>query len=498
MWQKNKKAIIGGIIILLLLTIPLTVFVSQQEQENRSRAASATTLYFNPTTTAPSPLVKTIGDTFTLDVMVNPGTNKVSTIRYQIYYDTTKLSLDGNNPVTVNTTAFPANLEGPILGGGTIAGSVSIGSDYNLAITAPTKVLSIQFKATGLTNTATTSITYTALTQVLSVGASEQAAENVLSGTTPAYIRVVAVPTATPTPTPTKVPTPTTAPPTLTFNASATTLPYNGSTTLTWTSTNTTSCTASNAWTGTKSTSGSESTGQLTASKTYALTCTGPGGSVSRSVFISVGSAPTPTPTKAPTPTPTSIPTPTPTSVVNATTFSITTFMHGLGNSGDNANPTQHSLSNKNPLRKVRDVEVSVYNANDQLVLKKSGTVSYFSSVGNFQGTVDMGTTLASGVYTIKVKSPFYLNRRISGIHTITAGTSNTLPAVTLVTGDTNNDNALNILDYNMIVGCYSDFGPPISCTASQKLATDLTDDGNVNQFDYNLFLRDLSVQNGD
>ena len=134
MWQKNKKAIIGGIIILLLLTIPLTVFVSQQEQENRSRAASATTLYFNPTTTAPSPLVKTIGDTFTLDVMVNPGTNKVSTIRYQIYYDTTKLSLDGNNPVTVNTTAFPANLEGPILGVGTFVG-VGVGVAVGTATT---------------------------------------------------------------------------------------------------------------------------------------------------------------------------------------------------------------------------------------------------------------------------------------------------------------------------------------------------------------------------
>ena len=72
------------------------------------------------------------------------------------------------------------------------------------------------------------------------------------------------------------------------------------------------------------------------------------------------------------------------------------------------------------------------------------------------------------------------------------------MPAVHLVTGDIKIDNALNILDYNILIGCYSDFAPAVSCTADLKEEADLTDDGQVNQFDYNLFLRDLSVQNGD
>ena len=307
-------------------------------------------------------------------------------------------------------------------------------------------------------------------------------------------------PTKVPTPTPTKAPTPTPIPPTLTFSAGSTTLVYNGSTTLTWNSSNTTSCTASNAWTGTKSTSGSQSTGQLTSGRTYTLTCTGPGGSISRSVIIAVGSAPTatPTPTKIPTPTPTKIPTPTPTPIPQATIFSITAFMHGIGNSGDNANPTQHSLSNKNPLHKTRSVQVEVYNNLDQLVLNRAGSLTYNATNGNFIGNVDMGTSLSSGSYIIRIKSPQYLKKRVSGFVTLTSGQNNIIPAVTLTTGDLNDDNKLSIIDYNIIVGCYSDFGPPISCTTSQKVMADVTDDGKVDQFDYNLFLRDFSVQVGD
>lgn len=68
---------------------------------------------------------------------------------------------------------------------------------------------------------------------------------------------------------------------------------YNGSATLSWTSTNATSCTASNGWSGGKATSGSESTGSLTSDTTYTLTCDGPGGSASDSVTVTVLGLPT-------------------------------------------------------------------------------------------------------------------------------------------------------------------------------------------------------------
>ncbi|MCM2338879.1 MAG: hypothetical protein NDI62_00255 [Burkholderiales bacterium] len=81
--------------------------------------------------------------------------------------------------------------------------------------------------------------------------------------------------------------------PTLNFSANPPSIVYNGTSYLTWSTTDATTCTASDAWTGTKATSGTNvSTGALTSSKTYTLECTGLGGSVTRSVTVTVGSAP--------------------------------------------------------------------------------------------------------------------------------------------------------------------------------------------------------------
>lgn len=66
------------------------------------------------------------------------------------------------------------------------------------------------------------------------------------------------------------------------------TISYNTSITLTWTSTNSDSCEVSGDWSGTKSTSGSESTGNLISSKTYIITCTGPGGSTTAKMMVNV------------------------------------------------------------------------------------------------------------------------------------------------------------------------------------------------------------------
>lgn len=58
--------------------------------------------------------------------------------------------------------------------------------------------------------------------------------------------------------------------------------------TLTWNYPQATSCTASGAWSGTKAKSGSESKFYLLAAgvKTYAISCTGPGGTVTKSVTL--------------------------------------------------------------------------------------------------------------------------------------------------------------------------------------------------------------------
>jgi len=60
----------------------------------------------------------------------------------------------------------------------------------------------------------------------------------------------------------------------------------NQTATLTWTSTNATECHASGSWSGNKSTSGSESVGNFTGSRTFTIICSGSGGSASDSVTI--------------------------------------------------------------------------------------------------------------------------------------------------------------------------------------------------------------------
>lgn len=64
-----------------------------------------------------------------------------------------------------------------------------------------------------------------------------------------------------------------------------------GSSTLTWTSANATSCTASGAWSGGQATSGSTSTGNLSSSATYTLTCSNSASSASSTQTVTVRQA---------------------------------------------------------------------------------------------------------------------------------------------------------------------------------------------------------------
>ncbi len=76
--------------------------------------------------------------------------------------------------------------------------------------------------------------------------------------------------------------------PTVTLAASPTSIASGGSSILTWTSTNATSCTASSGWSGTEATSGTESVTPA-ATTSYTLTCTGAGGSANASATVTVG-----------------------------------------------------------------------------------------------------------------------------------------------------------------------------------------------------------------
>lgn len=81
--------------------------------------------------------------------------------------------------------------------------------------------------------------------------------------------------------------------PVITFSASKSSIYQGQSTTLTWSTTNATSCTASGNWSGSKATNGSEIVSPtVPPSATYTLTCTGPGGTASTPVYITITELP--------------------------------------------------------------------------------------------------------------------------------------------------------------------------------------------------------------
>ena len=116
-----------------------------------------------------------------------------------------------------------------------------------------------------------------------------QALQQIAQNTTPP---VATVPTPTPTQSQGSTPAPT-ASITVNGSANAINIPYNTAATISWHSTNANACSVSPmGWSGISS---NQSTGNLTASQTYTLSCSGAGGSTSASLTVNVAVAPAPT-----------------------------------------------------------------------------------------------------------------------------------------------------------------------------------------------------------
>lgn len=257
--------------------------------------------------------------------------------------------------------------------------------------------------------------------------------------------------------------------PTLNFTADSTSLSYNSATTLRWTATNATSCTASNGWSGGKnSISGSEGTGNLTSPRTYVLTCSGGGGSISRQVSISVGAAPPPPPAN-PNPTPNPPTTKKPTSTKPPAKV---------------APPS----SGQQPVAVSTDIKVT-FAPNPFLqglmgvTLEIPGTsISQKASVGKDGGSF----VIAAANILTKNTSYVFRSSSINSLIQANSFTYSDNTAVTLAaftTGDFNNDNMIDDTDLKLLV--------PKGENTGDKLY-DINFDGVVNSVDYSLLLISL------
>jgi hypothetical protein len=230
----GKKLFLIGFVVVLLVGIPLTIYEVQQQTNTQQHAQASTNLAFSPDSSAASPISKNVGDSIPLQISVDPGKNLVSFVKLEIQYDPSVLATASANAFQANTNAFPSVLEGPIYSPGKIAVTLSVGPDPTKAIQQKVTAATINFTALKSTPPGTpTLVSYTSNTQVLSIGSSDQASENVLSSATPATITIggsSSIPSGTPAPTvavsvsptatptnapsaaPTEVPTPTLSP----------------------------------------------------------------------------------------------------------------------------------------------------------------------------------------------------------------------------------------------------------------------------------------------
>jgi len=147
------------------------------------------------------------------------------------------------------------------------------------------------------------------------------------------------------------------------------------------------------------------------------------------------------------------------------------------------------SLGQNNNLVRGAIGEVKVTNVvNSQVVFDQSSEFAFDLDHSIFSSPV---IDLAPGTYDVKVRFNNTLWKDL-GIVTLSLGTISHPQEATLRLGDLNQDNVLDLSDYNMFISCYG-LG-----NCAQKSLADLNLDGKVDEKDLNIFYSNLSNRQGD
>ncbi|MCL4354552.1 hypothetical protein M1349_03755 [Patescibacteria group bacterium] len=149
---------------------------------------------------------------------------------------------------------------------------------------------------------------------------------------------------------------------------------------------------------------------------------------------------------------------------------------------------------NDKPKNPTKNVILYFYSSADTTMTKEManvpGKITFDGTY--FKGNIDLGKSILTGNYNVKVKIPNTLRKLIVGTQHITAGTVNTFPVITLASGDLDNNNVIDIADYNALVACFG------SKQCANKDQADLNDDGVVDEIDLNILKSALSARQGD
>lgn len=212
----GKRLLLLGIIFVLLVAIPITIYLASQQQEVRSHATPSTTIAVcassaTSVSSCTSQVNATVGQSFSVDVVMNPGQNLVSFVKLQITYDASKLDLS-DTKISPNTSVATSLTE-PVYTPGNAVISLGIvvnssGVDPTKIIQTPTKIATITFTPKAAAPAPGTNITIGNQTQVLSTrcdqtdpnNCPDQQGDNVLSSSTPAQVTIAGGTAPTPTP----------------------------------------------------------------------------------------------------------------------------------------------------------------------------------------------------------------------------------------------------------------------------------------------------------
>jgi hypothetical protein len=186
--------------------------------------------------------------------------------------------------------------------------------------------------------------------------------------------------------------------------------------------------------------------------------------------------------------------------------------LDGIGTTGDQVNADWTSKnnaagSNQHPNTSVRPVTLTLVDSSNKSTTL-TGTVAFAISgtnIGKYTGIIPYGANFKTGSYLIKVTVDGHETKTVPGFQNITSTSASVdVPSVNLIVGDINGDNALTAADYNILLSCisdtsYKDTDAHALCNqnANYKVRADMEDNGVIDKFDYNLFLREFSVQSG-
>lgn len=152
------------------------------------------------------------------------------------------------------------------------------------------------------------------------------------------------------------------------------------------------------------------------------------------------------------------------------------------------------------------------YKATDTITFQAGNPTSSRSTFRIFATTEFQIGKILSGDYYILLKSPEGSLRKLVSTNKIhlEVGKNNVIVDISnsnfqstipeLRMGDINNDNLVNIIDYNNIIDCYQDKVAQSSCTnhnakdTQKGLFADVNDDGVVDGIDYNMILRNMDA----